>query len=113
MNNWFGVLNPLSKMMIVAVLIFFRCSSTSQLTWWSLPPRLMRSYAASESSASPPRQDPERLAILLHGPQGRDHPESDRRDGEYFGGTSSVLGQVIVAARVRCASTSPRSFWRR
>ena len=23
MNNWFGVLNPLSKMMIVAVLVFF------------------------------------------------------------------------------------------
>jgi NitT/TauT family transport system permease protein len=102
MNNWFGVLNPLSKMMIVAVLVFFPV--LVNVTRGIDPGGARRPGADAVVcrvgvDRPSPRPDPERLAILLHGPQGRDHPESDRRDrGEYFGGTSSVLGQVIVAS---------------
>ena len=51
MNNWFGVLNPLSKMMIVAVLVFFPVVVNVTRGLTQVEPaalELMRSYAASE-----------------------------------------------------------------
>ena len=74
MNNWFGVLNPLSKMMIVAVLVFFPVVVNVTRGLTQVEPaalELMRSYAASEWTVLRQVRDPERLAILLHGAQGR------------------------------------------
>src|SRR5437016_13484272 len=51
MNNWFGILNPLSKMMVVAVLVFFpiMINTLRGLTLVDQASlELMRSYAASE-----------------------------------------------------------------
>lgn len=51
MNNWFGVDNPLSKMMIVAVIVFFPMMINTVRGLTSVDPaalELMRSYAASE-----------------------------------------------------------------
>ena len=53
MNNWFGVLNPLSKMMIVAVLVFFPIVINVTRGLTQVEPaalELMRSYAASEGT---------------------------------------------------------------
>ena len=57
MNNWFGVINPLSKMMIVAVLVFFPIVVNVTRGLTQVEPaalELMRSYAASR------RDDPAR-----------------------------------------------------
>src|SRR5207237_5767196 len=51
MNNWFGVLNPLSKMMVVAVLVFFPVMINTVRGLTLVEPgslELMRSYAADE-----------------------------------------------------------------
>jgi NitT/TauT family transport system permease protein len=51
MNNWFGVTNPLSKMMVVAVIVFFpmMINTVRGLTYVDAGVlELMRSYAASE-----------------------------------------------------------------
>ena len=53
MNNWFGVLNPLSKMMIVAVLVFFPIVVNVTRGLTQVEPaalELMRSYAASDGT---------------------------------------------------------------
>ena len=52
MNNWFGVLSPLSKMMMAAVLVFFPVMVNVTRGLVQVEPaalELMRSYAASES----------------------------------------------------------------
>ena len=51
MNNWFGVLSPLSKMMMAAVLVFFPVMINVTRGLVQVEPgalELMRSYAASE-----------------------------------------------------------------
>ena len=53
MNNWFGVINPLSKMMMVAVLVFFPIVVNVTRGLTQVEPaalELMRSYAASEGT---------------------------------------------------------------
>ncbi|MBA2555773.1 MAG: ABC transporter permease subunit, partial [Chloroflexi bacterium] len=50
-NNWFGVLNPLSKMMMAALLVFFPVMINVTRGLTQVEPsalELMRSYAASE-----------------------------------------------------------------
>ena len=74
MNNWFGVLSPLSKMMMAAVLVFFPVMVNVTRGLVQVEPaslELMRSYAASEWSDPAQGPDPERAAVLLHGAQGR------------------------------------------
>ena len=73
MNNWFGVLNPLSKMMMAAVLVFFPVMINVTRGLTEVEPaalELMRSYAASESDGPAQGAHPEHAAVLLHGPQG-------------------------------------------
>ena len=101
MNNWFGVLNPLSKMMMVAVLVFFPVMVNVTRGLTQVEPaalELMRSYAAS-------RVDGPRARSASRTPC---HTSSRRSRsattlsligaivGEYFGGSSDVLGRVIV-----------------
>src|SRR4029450_5885325 len=53
MNNWFGVLNPLSKMMMAALLVFFPVMVNVTRGLVQVEPgsiELMRSYAASEGT---------------------------------------------------------------
>ena len=54
-NNWFGVLNPLSKMVIAAVLCFFPVLVNTLRGLTSVRPssiELMRSYAAANGRSS-------------------------------------------------------------
>ena len=102
MNNWFGVLNPLSKMMIVAVLVFFPVLVNVTRGLTQVEPaaiELMRSYAASEWSVLRLVRIPNALPYFFTALKvGTTLSLIGAIVGEYFGGTSSVLGQVIVAS---------------
>jgi NitT/TauT family transport system permease protein len=102
MNNWFGVLSPLSKMMIVAVLVFFPVLVNVTRGLTQVEPaalELMRSYAASESAVLRQVRIPNALPYFFTALKvGTTLSLIGAIVGEYFGGTSSVLGQVIVAS---------------
>jgi len=100
MNNWFGVLNPLSKMMIVAVLVFFPVvvNVTRGLTQVeSAALELMRSYAATEWAVLRSVRVPNALPYFFTALKvGTTLSLIGAIVGEYFGGANDVLGRVIV-----------------
>ncbi len=100
MNNWFGVLNPLSKMMIVAVLVFFPVVVNVTRGLTQVEPaalELMRSYAASEWTVLRVLRLPNALPYFFTALKiGTTLSLIGAIVGEYFGGTSDVLGRVVV-----------------
>jgi NitT/TauT family transport system permease protein len=100
MNNWFGVLNPLSKMMIVAVLVFFPVVVNVTRGLTQVEPaalELMRSYAASEWTVLRTLRVPNALPYFFTALKiGTTLSLIGAIVGEYFGGTSDVLGRVVV-----------------
>jgi NitT/TauT family transport system permease protein len=100
MNNWFGVLNPLSKMMIVAVLVFFPVVINVTRGLTQVEPaaiELMRSYAASPSDVLWKVRVPNALPYFFTALKvGTTLSLIGAIVGEYFGGSSEVLGRVIV-----------------
>jgi NitT/TauT family transport system permease protein len=100
MNNWFGVLNPLSKMMIVAVLVFFPVVVNVIRGLTQVEPaalELMRSYAASEWTILRSLRVPNALPYFFTALKvGTTLSLIGAIVGEYFGGANDVLGRVIV-----------------
>jgi NitT/TauT family transport system permease protein len=100
MNNWFGVLNPLSKMMIVAVLVFFPIVVNVTRGLTQVEPaalELMRSYAASESTILRVLRIPNALPYFFTGLKvAATLSLIGAIVGEYFGGANDVLGRVVV-----------------
>ena len=100
MNNWFGVLNPLSKMMIVAVLVFFPVVVNVTRGLTQVEPaalELMRSYAASEWTVLRVLRLPNALPYFFTALKvGTTLSLIGAIVGEYFGGSSDVLGRVVV-----------------
>ena len=100
MNNWFGVLNPLSKMMIVAVLVFFPVVVNVIRGLTQVEPaalELMRSYAASEWTILRLVRIPNALPYFFTALKvGATLSLIGAIVGEYFGGANDVLGRVIV-----------------
>ena len=100
MNNWFGVLSPLSKMMIVAVLVFFPVvvNMTRGLTQVDAAAlELLRSYAASEWTILRSLRLPNALPYFFTALKiGTTLSLIGAIVGEYFGGANDVLGRVIV-----------------
>jgi NitT/TauT family transport system permease protein len=100
MNNWFGVLNPLSKMAIVAVLVFFPTlvSVIRGLTEVeSSAIELMRSYAASEWTILRRVRIPNALPYFFTALKvGATLSLIGAIVGEYFGGSNDVIGRVVV-----------------
>ena len=100
MNNWFGVLNPLSKMMIVAVLVFFPVVVNVTRGLTQVEPsalELLRSYAASEWTVLRVLRLPNALPYFFTALKiGMTLSLIGAIVGEYFGGSSDVLGRVIV-----------------
>jgi NitT/TauT family transport system permease protein len=100
MNNWFGVLNPLSKMMIVAVLVFFPVVVNVTRGLTQVEPsalELLRSYAASEWTVLRVLRLPNALPYFFTALKiGTTLSLIGAIVGEYFGGTSDVLGRVVV-----------------
>ncbi|HEX5013428.1 MAG TPA: ABC transporter permease [Candidatus Limnocylindrales bacterium] len=100
MNNWFGVLSPLSKMMMAAVLVFFPVMVNVTRGLVLVEPsalELMRSYAASESTVLRKVRIPNALPFFFTALKlGATLSLIGAIVGEYFGGASLVLGRIIV-----------------
>jgi NitT/TauT family transport system permease protein len=100
LNNWFGVLNPLSKMMMAAVLVFFPIMANVTRGLVQVEPsalELMRSYAASEWTVLRKVRVPNALPFFFTALKlGATLSLIGAIVGEYFGGSSLVLGRVIV-----------------
>src|SRR5262249_16896146 len=100
MNNWFGVLNPLSKMMVVAVLVFFPIMINTVRGLTLVDPsslELMRSYAATERDVFAKVRLPHALRYLLTAAKvSATLSLIGAIVAEYFGGAQSVLGQFII-----------------
>ena len=99
-NNWFGVLNPLSKMMIVAILVFFPVVVNVVRGLTQVEPaalELMRSYAASEWTILRTLRIPNALPYFFTALKvSATLSLIGAIVGEYFGGSNDVLGRVIV-----------------
>jgi NitT/TauT family transport system permease protein len=102
LNNWFGVLNPFSKMMMAALLVFFPVMINVTRGLVNVQPaalELMRSYASSEWTVLRKVRLPNMLPFLFTALKvGTTLSFIGAIVGEYFGGTSEVLGRVILTS---------------
>ncbi|GAC1487909.1 MAG: hypothetical protein NVS1B1_04080 [Candidatus Limnocylindrales bacterium] len=100
MNNWCGILNPLSKMMVVAVLVFFPIMINTLRGLTLVDPaclELMRSYAASEREIFRAVRIPNALPYIFTAVKvSATLSLIGAVVAEYFGGAQSVLGQFII-----------------
>jgi NitT/TauT family transport system permease protein len=100
LNNWFGLLNPLSKALMAAVLVFFpiMANVTRGLVQVDAGAvELMRSYAASEWTILRKVRIPNALPYFFTALKvGTTLSLIGAIVAEYFGGSSSVLGRMIV-----------------
>jgi len=100
LNNWFGVLNPLSKMMMAAILVFFPIMANVTRGLVQVEPaalELMRSYAATEWTILRKVRVPNALPFFFTALRlAATLSLIGAIVGEYFGGSSLVLGRIIV-----------------
>jgi len=99
-NAWFGVTNPLSKMMIAALLVFFPIMINVTRGLTAVEPaavELMHSYAASEWTILRKVRLPNALPFFLTALKvATTLSLIGAIVGEYFGGSSTVIGRVVV-----------------
>lgn len=99
-NNWFGVTQPLSKMMIAALLVFFPIMINVTRGLTDVHPsalELMRSYAASEWTILRRVRIPNALPFFFTALKvSTTLSLIGAIVGEYFGGSSTVLGRIVV-----------------
>jgi NitT/TauT family transport system permease protein len=100
MNAWFGITSPVSKMMIVAMLVFFpvMINTVRGLTSADASTlELMRSYAASEVEILRKVRIPSALPYFFTAIKvGATLSLIGAVVGEYFGGATLALGRIIV-----------------
>jgi NitT/TauT family transport system permease protein len=99
-NNWFGLLNPVSKMAMAAVLVFFPITANVTRGLVQVEPasvELMRSYAASEWTILRKVRIPNALPYFFTALKvATTLALIGAIIAEYFGGQNRVLGRVIV-----------------
>ena len=99
-NTWFGLTNPLSKMMMAAVLSFFPVMANVTRGLAAVDPsslELMRSYAASEGTVLRKVRIPNALPYFFTALKlASTLSLIGAIVAEYFGGSTSVLGRMIV-----------------
>jgi NitT/TauT family transport system permease protein len=99
-NNWFGVDNPFSKMMIVAVIVFFPMMINTLRGLTLVDPaaiELMRSYAASEFDILRKVRLPNALPYMFNAFKvAATLSMIGAVVSEYFGGNRSALGVFIT-----------------
>lgn len=99
-NAWFGVTNPLSKMMIAALLVFFPVMINVTRGLTQVEPsalELMRSYAATEWAVLRKVRLPNALPFFLTALKvSTTLSLIGAIVGEYFGGSSTVIGRIVV-----------------
>jgi len=102
LNNWFGVLNPLSKMSMAALLVFFPVVINVTRGLVEVGPaklELMRSYAADDTTVLWKLRVPHMLPFFFTALKvGTTLAFIGAIVGEFFGGTSNVLGRVVLQA---------------
>jgi len=100
MNNWFGLANPLSKMMIAALLVFFPVMINTVRGLISVEPaalELMRSTAASEFAVLTKLRIPAALPFIFTALKvAATLATIGAIVGEYFGAPRASLGQYIA-----------------
>ena len=100
LNNWFGLENPLSKMVMAAVLVFFPVMANVTRGLTQVEPaalELMRSVAASEGQVLRKVRIPNALPYFFTAMKlATTLALIGAIVGEYFGGASLVLGRIIV-----------------
>jgi NitT/TauT family transport system permease protein len=99
-NNWFGLENPLSKMMMAAALVFFPVMANVTRGLVQVDPaalELMRSTAASEWQILRKVRIPNALPYFFTAMKlATTLSLIGAIVGEYFGGSTRVLGRIIV-----------------
>jgi NitT/TauT family transport system permease protein len=99
-NNWFGLLNPFSKMAIAAVLCFFPVMVNTLRGLTSVDPssiELMRSYAAGDVAVFREVRIPSSLPFMFTGLKvAAVLSMIGAIVGEYFGGPTNALGVSIL-----------------
>ncbi len=99
-NNWFGLLNPISKMSIAAVLCFFPTMVNTLRGLTSVHPssiELMRSYAGGEFAMFRRVRIPSALPFMFTGLKvAAVLSMIGAIVGEYFGGPTNALGVSIL-----------------
>ena len=99
-NDWFGLLNPFSKMAIAAVLCFFPVMINTLRGLTSVSPRsieLMRSYAAGTIETYRRVRIPNALPFMFTGLKiATVLSMIGAIVGEYFGGPTNALGVSIL-----------------
>ena len=109
-NNWFGVDNPLAKMMIVAIIVFFPMMINTVRGLTLVDPaalELMRSYAADEFTILFKLRIPNALPYMFNAFKvAATLSMIGAVVSEYFGGNRSALGIFITqeAAQFRFAN---------
>ena len=100
MNNWFGLENPLSKMMMAAALVFFPVMANVTRGLVQVDPaalELMRSTAAGEWQVLRKVRIPNALPYFFTAMKlATTLSLIGAIVGEYFGGSTRVLGRIIV-----------------
>jgi NitT/TauT family transport system permease protein len=100
MNNWFGLLNPLSKAVMASVLVFFPVVANVTRGLVQVEPaalELMRSYAASEWTILRKVRIPNALPYFFTAMKiATTLSLIGAIVGDYFGGSPSSLGRRIV-----------------
>jgi len=98
-NNWFGLLNPMSKMVISAVLVFFPVFVNTLRGLTSVKPsaiELMRSYAAGELEIFRRVRFPTALPYIFTSLKvATVLAMIGAIVGDYFGGSQEALGILI------------------
>jgi NitT/TauT family transport system permease protein len=101
-NNWFGVANPVSKMAMSAVLVFFPIFISTTRGLVEVSPgalELMRSYAVGETEILRKVRIPNMLPFFFTALKvSTTLAFIGAIVAEYFGGTSDVIGRVVITA---------------
>jgi NitT/TauT family transport system permease protein len=102
LNNWFGVLSPLSKMAMASLLVFFPMVVNVTRGLVEVHPsslELMRSYAAGPGAVLRKVRIPNALPFFFTALKvGTTLAFIGAVVGEYFGGSSEVLGRVVLTS---------------
>jgi NitT/TauT family transport system permease protein len=100
LNNWFGILDPLSKMMMAALLVFFPITVNVTRGLVQVQPaalELMRSYASSDVGILFKVRVPNMLPFLFTALKvSTALAFIGAIVAEFYGGTSNVLGRIVL-----------------
>jgi NitT/TauT family transport system permease protein len=102
LNNWFGVLDPFSKMTMAALLVFFPITISVTRGLVEVGPsslELMRSYATSPGEVMRKVRIPNMLPFFFTALKvSTTLAFIGAIVGEFYGGTSEVLGRVVLTS---------------